>query len=119
MLADEPMVLLDVPPSGGYFRSIFSEVGLTPNVAYSSPSLEMVRSLVGQGLGYSVLATRPAADITYDGNAIVTIPISDNVSTSTLVVAWSRQNQLTKQARALAEFCRLAIGAADADAQPR
>ncbi len=115
MLADEPMVLLDVPPSGGYFRSIFDEVGLTPNVAYSSPSLEMVRSLVGQGLGYSVLATRPAADVTYDGNEIVTVPISDKVSTSTVVVAWSRQNQLTKQARALADFCKLAIGASDVE----
>jgi len=105
----------DVPPSGGYFRSIFDEVGLTPNVAYSSPSLEMVRSLVGQGLGYSVLATRPAADVTYDGNEIVTVPISDKVSTSTVVVAWSRQNQLTKQARALADFCKLAIGASDVE----
>ena len=78
-------------------------------MAYSSPSLEMVRSLVGQGLGYSVLVTRPAADITYDGNKIVTVRISDRVSTSTMVVAWSRQTQLTRQARALAEFCKLAI----------
>jgi DNA-binding transcriptional LysR family regulator len=109
MLIEEPFVLLDVPPSGGYFRSIFDEVGLTPNVAYSSPSLEMVRSLVGQGLGYSVLVTKPAADMTYDGHEIVTVPISDLVSTSTMVVAWSRQTQLTKQARALAEFCKIAL----------
>ena len=113
MLIDEPFILLDVPPSGGYFRSIFGEVELTPKVAYSSPSLEMVRSLVGQGLGYSVLVTRPAASITYDGNDIVTVPISDRVSTSTMVVAWSRQTQLTKQAKALAEFCQLAIPGID------
>ncbi len=62
-----------------------------------------------------MLATRPAADVTYDGNEIVTVPISDKVSTSTVVVAWSRQNQLTKQARALADFCKLAIGASDVE----
>jgi DNA-binding transcriptional LysR family regulator len=115
-VVDEPFILLDVPPSGGYFRSIFSEVGLTPKVAYTSPSLEMVRSLVGQGLGYSVLATRPASPVTYDGNEIVTVPVSDRVGASTMVVAWSRQTQMTKQARALVDFCQLAISASHSPA---
>lgn len=39
----EPMILLDVVPSRTYFVSIFEERGLTPNIVFSSPSIEMVR----------------------------------------------------------------------------
>lgn len=109
MLAAEPLILLDVPPSGVYFRGLFDELGLTPNIAYSSPSLEMVRGLVGRGLGYSVLITRPAASVTYDGNELVTVPLSDPVRPSTLVLAWPRQSRLTKPAQAFIRFCQIAI----------
>jgi hypothetical protein len=52
------MILLDAVPSKNYFVSIFKEKGYHPEVAYSSPSIEMVRCMVGQGLGFSVLVTR-------------------------------------------------------------
>lgn len=51
-LASEPMILLDAVPSKNYFISIFKENGYYPEVAYSSPSIEMVRCMVGQGLGF-------------------------------------------------------------------
>jgi DNA-binding transcriptional LysR family regulator len=111
MLASEPFVLLDVPPSGGYFRSLFDALDLTPNVAYSSPSLEMVRGLVGRGLGYSVLATKPASSLTYDGNEVVTVPLSDSLPPSVLVLAWLRQSRLTKPAEAFVRFCELVLAA--------
>jgi hypothetical protein len=44
----EPMILLDVVPSRTYFVSIFEERGLTPNIVFSSPSIEMVRGMVGR-----------------------------------------------------------------------
>jgi DNA-binding transcriptional LysR family regulator len=109
MLAPEPLVLLDVPPSSGYFRSLFDELDLTPNVAFTSPSLELVRGLVGQGLGYSLLATRPASNLTYDGNEVVTVPLADPVRPSTLVMAWLRQTRLTNTAQAFVRFCQSAL----------
>ncbi|PMC11598.1 LysR family transcriptional regulator, partial [Klebsiella aerogenes] len=65
-LSNLPMILLDVVPSKNYFISIFKDKGYNPQVAYSSPSIEMVRCMVGQGLGFSVLVTRPVNDMTYD-----------------------------------------------------
>jgi DNA-binding transcriptional LysR family regulator len=109
-LAPEPFILLDVPPSGGYFRSLFDALGLEPNLAYSSPSIELVRGLVGRGLGYSVLATRPASNVTYDGHEVVTVPLSDALPTSTLVVAWLRASRLTKPAAAFIRYCELEMG---------
>lgn len=48
----DPMILLDVQPSRTYFVSLFEELGLTPRIEFSSPSIEMVRGMVGQGLAF-------------------------------------------------------------------
>lgn len=78
----EPMILLDVQPSRTYFVSLFEELGLTPNIAFSSPSIEMVRGMVGQGFGFSLLVTRPHSECTYDGKKVVMVDLAEPVSTS-------------------------------------
>lgn len=60
-LAPEPLVLLDAPPSGDYFLSIFRDAGLEPTVRIRTLSFEMVRGLVGRGLGYSLITTKPVS----------------------------------------------------------
>jgi len=50
--------------------SIFEERGLTPNIVFSSPSIEMVR----RGFGFSILVTKPFSEYTYDGQKLVCIP---------------------------------------------
>lgn len=85
-LAAHPMVLLDSPPSRDYFLGLFDGVA-TPTVAYRAQTFEMVRGLVAAGLGYTLLATKPAAAMSYDGSALVTRKLSDTVSPSRLVLA--------------------------------
>ena len=105
-LALEPMILLDVLPSRTYFVSIFEELGLSPNIVFSSPSIEMVRGMVGQGFGFSVLVTRPHSDITYDGKRVVCVNISEDVTGSGLVAAWLKRAQLTKPAQLFVDYCK-------------
>lgn len=105
-LALEPMILLDVLPSRTYFVSIFEELGLTPNIAFSSPSIEMVRGMVGQGFGFSVLVTRPHSECTYDGKRVVCVDIAEDVTGSGLVAAWLKRSQLTKPARLFVDYCK-------------
>ena len=63
--------------AGSTFLSLFRGRGLEPNhPAFAPKSLEMVRVIVGHGLGYSILATRPANNMTYDGRALVARPLS-------------------------------------------
>lgn len=106
----EPMILLDVQPSRTYFVSIFEELGLTPNIAFSSPSIEMVRGMVGQGFGFSVLVTRPHSECTYDGKKVVAVNIAEDVSASGLVAAWLKRAQLTKPAQLFVEYARGELG---------
>ncbi|WP_271014404.1 LysR substrate-binding domain-containing protein [Pseudomonas aeruginosa] len=106
----EPMILLDVQPSRTYFVSLFEELGLTPNIAFSSPSIEMVRGMVGQGFGFSLLVTRPHSECTYDGKKVVMVDLAEPVSTSGLAAAWLKRAQLTKPARLFVDYCREQLG---------
>lgn len=105
-LSQEPMILLDAVPSRNYFVDIFREKGYHPTVAYSSPSIEMVRCMVGQGLGFSVLVTRPSTAFTYDGQRLAQVNIQDDMPASTLIMAYLRNNEPTKATRLFMDYCR-------------
>ncbi len=104
-LQDENFILLDVPPSRDYFLSIFRQNGIEPQVAFSSPSLEMVRGLVGRSRGYSLLVTRPHYDQTYDGQTIAPVPIRDNVASGILGISQLGQIRPTRVMTAFSDFC--------------
>jgi len=61
-LADEPMVLLDLPSSRGYIFSLFRARRLRPNVVHSTKSGTVVRGLVASRIGYSILNVCGEAD---------------------------------------------------------
>ncbi|SQC90714.1 Uncharacterised protein [Cedecea neteri] len=75
-------------------------------MAYSSPSIEMVRCMVGQGMGFSVLVTRPCTDVTYDGQHVKQVEIIDDMAASTLVMAYLRNNEPTRPTRLFMDYCR-------------
>ena len=85
-LDGEPLILLDVPPSRDYFTGLLEAAGVAPRIAYSSPSLELVRGLVGRGLGYSLLVTRPFGDTSYDGQRLAVRPIRGDVAQSRIAL---------------------------------
>ncbi len=103
-LVSRPMVLLDASPSRDYFLSLFDGIG-DANVAYRAGSFEMVRGMVAHGLGYSLLATKPASAMSYDGKALVTRPLADNVGSSRLVLSQRRDVPLNKSTEAFVWHC--------------
>jgi len=105
-LTAESLILLDIEPSRNYILSLFRAAGLEPQVGYRSRSLEMVRGLVGHGLGYSLLATKPANNMTYDGRALVARPLAGTVQNSRLVLATLRGRPMSAMAQEFAEHCR-------------
>jgi len=113
-LVQEPLILLDVEPSRDYFLSLFRNQGLEPFVGYRTSSFEMVRGLVGHGLGYSLLATKPANNISYDGRALVTRSLTSEVENSHLVLAHLASRAMDASALAFAGHCRSFFGASHA-----
>ncbi len=109
-LLQESLILLDVEPNRNYILSLFRDNGLEPQIGYRSRSLEMVRGLVGHGLGYALLATKPANNMTYDGRALVARPLTSPVRNSRLVLAALRGRSLSALAVEFAEHCRSLFG---------
>ncbi|WP_082512545.1 flavin reductase [Afipia sp. Root123D2] len=105
-LAAEPLILLDAPPSGEFFLSLFRERGLEPTVRYRTSSMEMVRGMVGHGLGYSILVTQPATDRTYDGQPIKVVRLTDDIPPRHLVLAWRRDRPKNRIVENLLASCR-------------
>jgi DNA-binding transcriptional LysR family regulator len=105
-LKDEPLILLDLPPSREYFVGLFRKTGIEPRIAFSSPSLEMVRGLVGRNQGYSLLVTHPYFDFTYDGQTIVTRPLADETAGGDLGIARLERLRPSRAMKVFTEFCQ-------------
>ncbi|WP_205123437.1 LysR substrate-binding domain-containing protein [Marimonas lutisalis] len=105
-LAEHPMILLGESPSGDYFTSVLERAGVAPRVAYRSSNFEMVRGLVGQRLGFALLATRPAASVSYDGHLLVTRPLMADVEPTRVMLATRRGVPPSPQAERFIWFCR-------------
>jgi len=105
-LAHEPFILLDVSPSRSYFLAIFRAAGIQPNVVFASPSIEMVRGLVGRNRGYSLLVTRPPFDHTYDGERIVMRPLAEATFPGELCLARLDRVRSTRLMQAFHDYCR-------------
>jgi DNA-binding transcriptional LysR family regulator len=105
-LAGEPLVLLGLPESRGHFLSVFAEAGLEPNIAYETSSFEMVRGLVANGYGYSLLHSRAPHHRALDGSALVSIPLSEPAREMHMGLARLASSRPTRMALAFAEVCR-------------
>lgn len=111
-LADEPLVLLDLPDSNDYFLGMLRQQGLTPNIKYRTSSYETVRSLVATGLGFSLLNQRPLIDQTYSGNRTAIVEISDQVPSLGVSASTLAQVERSARANAVAEAVREIMSAA-------
>jgi len=65
---------------------------------------ELVRCLVGRGLGYAVLFQRPATAETYDGHRVARIEIADEVEPTVVGLARPAGAPDTARYRALRSF---------------
>ena len=108
-LLDEPLILLDLPPSGDHTVKMLSRAGVAPKVAHRTSNFELVRSLVARGFGYSYLIQKPQISESYEGRRVVAKPISPPPGTEAVVIAWPRSMPLTDRSRALIDYARLTV----------
>ena len=71
-LAEEPLVLLDLPHSRDYFHGLFAAKGLQARVAQRSTQPEVLRTLVANSFGYGIVNARPRIDRALDGGGLRT-----------------------------------------------
>lgn len=103
-LAEDPLVFLDLHPSGEHTLSVFRAAGVAPRIRYRTTDFELTRSLVGRGLGYALLVQRPARDETYEGLPVVPVQIEPAPAPVRVLLAWNAAVRPTRRARALMDF---------------
>lgn len=102
----EPMILLDLPHSRDYFLFLFSQLGMAPKVRYRTKNYEMLKGLVANEHGYSLLNSRATHDLTYNGRRLAKLQLEPALGELTLVLAKPKEVKLTKRADAFAALCR-------------
>lgn len=104
-LAPEPFVMLDTEPSAANSHRIFAERGLQANLRLSVPDLELVRVLVGRGVGYSLLMWRPNYSMTtLEGRRVVMRPLAPRAGATSVLAAWPQQMTLSSRAEATLDY---------------
>jgi len=104
-LEDEPMVLPSVPPGEKNILRMFERFGITPKVRFRPSTMELARSLVGRGMGYALFVQHTANDLTYEGNPVVNMAITEPVTALNVQVSWLSDVHLTRRAKAFVDFC--------------
>lgn len=105
-LADEPMILLDVPPSEQLFRGVLAEAGVTPKIARRVVSVDGVRALVATGRGYTVLLQRPIVAVAPIGLEVAVCEIVEPVSPVAVQLVRAAATRPTRRAEAFSDICR-------------
>ena len=91
-LKGEALVLLDRPAVRDYYRGLLEHAGVAPRIVATGTTHEMVRSLVGAGIGCAILNMRPAVDVSYSGDRLVALPIVPDIKPLQLVLGHLQDN---------------------------
>ena len=72
--------------TNAYYHSLVTNAGSEPNIIAKASTHEMVRSLVGAGIGCAILNMVPATSTTYGGDRVKAIPVSSRAQSLKLVL---------------------------------
>ena len=108
-LAEHPMVLLDMPYSNDYFISLFKQHKISPKVAHSSRHVDVVRTMVANNLGYTILNVRPKNNHALDGKRLVRLRIAGEHRPMKIGLVTAKNAVLNTVAQAFISRCRAFI----------
>lgn len=105
-LAPYPMVLLDLPHSAPYFLSFFTNAGVQPNIVERTRNMEMMRSLVANGFGYSIANIRHSSERAPDGKRLRFVPLKGNARAARMGLMLAGGEKKTLTVCALIDHCK-------------
>jgi DNA-binding transcriptional LysR family regulator len=110
-LASKPLILLDTAPSKNFTTLAFEQRGLTPRIGAIVPHIDLVRALVGRGLGYGILMSRPnQIPASNEGLKLVTRRLKPRSGQTSVVAVWPQTAPLTSRARVVVDYAVSVFG---------
>ncbi len=102
-LQNEPMILLDLPISREYFLSVVQSSIVRPNISERSSDLSVVRSLVANGYGFSLVNMRTKSNVAPDGEKLAFLRLANDIRPLVLGLA---TKQVEHRSRIIDAFYR-------------
>lgn len=113
-LANEPYIQYFATPGTVNVLSAFAARGLEPSIEVSVSEIGLVEALVGRGLGYGLLMSRPNRLLkSPEGRPVAIRPLDPPVTVSHVVGIWPDDMELTPRASALLDFAVEKFGGPD------
>lgn len=110
-LAEEPYVQFDATPGTVNVIDAFAARGLEPAIEARVTEVSLVEALVGRGVGYGLLMSRPnSLPMSVEGRPVVIKPLDPPITVSHVVGIWPEDMELTVRAKALLEFATHKLG---------
>jgi DNA-binding transcriptional LysR family regulator len=104
-LRGDPFIMLDLPHSREYFWSLFDALGVRPLAAFKSSQPEVVKGMVANGLGYSILNFPQQVARAVDGRPFVIKRLRDKLRAMTFGIAYLSGMKPRRVVRNFATFC--------------
>lgn len=86
-LSGEPFILHDTAPSRQHAIEILNVADVHPAKVHSTGNYDLCRSLVGEGLGWSLLMGRRFSPVTWGGTEVVEVPVEPPPPLVSVIVA--------------------------------
>jgi len=104
-LAADKFILLDLPLSRDYFLSVFREAGVIPNITARFQHIDVIRSLVARGEGYSLANAQPKNVSTLDGRKLTYLSLENSLPPLVHGIATLKGLRRTPTAEAFIKLC--------------
>lgn len=108
-LETDSFLLLDLPISAQYFLSLFQTSGFEPNIRYRSRSQDVIRTMVANGQGYTLINALPRSDMALDGRRVVALQLTGDHRPMVLGLARRADVRASKIVQAFEDHCQLFI----------
>ncbi|MDP2738158.1 MAG: LysR family transcriptional regulator [Pseudorhodobacter sp.] len=109
-VAREPYIMLTVDEARQTAGRYWDRVGLKPDVAFATSSVEAVRSMVAAGMGVTILSDMVYRPWSLEGQRIELRELVEDIPSMDIGLAWTRARPLHPAAAVFRAFMSVAIG---------
>ena len=106
-IAREPYVMLAVDEADRTAMRYWAPTPHHPHTIFETSSVEAVRSIVATGMGVTILSDMVYRPWSLEGQRIEVRPVTDNVPTMDVGLAWRRGKNMSPPTRAFYEYLSL------------
>ena len=108
-VAKYPYVMLTTDEASSTTLGYWATRGLKPKTIFRTSSIEAVRSMVGSGLGVTILSELIYRPRSFDNQRIELLPLADQVPSMDIGLVWRGKSDLPPGTQAFCDFLQLSV----------